>query len=615
MNQLFISALMEKIKMKTRLLILLIILLSVCLSNIANAQTSDIDSLGTDYPFLYHVEFEADVYMSGEFYYYNFEVFNNPINEGIIISFDINLRDTLSYMPDTTNLRFKHPYMKNSFERMYRRIKGFVIPVGFLQSPGKWSGAFSKFGDAGFGGSPVIEPGDSLSGFVLQSRGLPKIRVLKVYPRFEVEKYFQSLDDPNLTQTFEEMDSLRNMVNYYGFTLGPWLPDSTLSLNSFTDTLETFRYRSCEELGWATDAAVCGQLEENLSQVKISLLAKDSVAAANALSNFIELVELEKDASLTSEGYALLFFNAEYLAERLPEPLDEPEGSGITCECANPVTQSSGQIRFTGGETRCLAGEFSGSVFFQQSGRLEVCGNATFQNISGNNTGTVAVSETGVVSIQNWNNNNTADSLINWGSMEFRNQVNVNRGQLINHGQLTVNGGLNQNNGSLTNSGTLTVNRAMNLNQPGTMNTGILSVGQRLTLNSNASLINECRVSVNGPIQLNGTISMEAGSFLQSGGRVTINSQGVLALNGENTMAWLDALRLNGAIESNGDNQLLYSESNIQTNNSAQINSQGELLQVSAPNLSGLIANYPIADGTNAVIPTSSCNPIGFNNE
>lgn len=99
---------------------------------------------------------------------------------------------------------------------------------------------------------------------------------------------------------------------------------------------------------------------------------------------------------------------------------------------------------------------------------------------------------------------------------------------------------------------------------------------------------------------------------MQSDGRVTINSQGVLNLNGENTMVWLDALRLNGAIESNGDNQLLYSESNIQTNNNAQINSQGELLQVSAPNLSGLIANYPIADGTNAVIPTSSCNPIGL---
>ncbi|MBO6795487.1 MAG: hypothetical protein JJ895_16395 [Balneolaceae bacterium] len=198
--------------------------------------------------------------------------------------------------------------------------------------------------------------------------------------------------------------------------------------------------------------------------------------------------------------------------------------------------------------------------------------------------------------------------------MTHLNKQSLNRGQLINHGELTVNGGLNQNNGTLTNSGTLTVNRAMNLNQPGTMNTGVLSIGQRLTLNSNASLINECRVSVNGPVQLNGTFASESGSVLQSTGRMTINSQGVLQFNGAHSMVWIDALRLNGSIESNGSNQLLYSQNTIQTNNRAEITSASDLLQVWAPNINSLLSNYSIADGTNAVIPAGACNPDGFNN-
>lgn len=90
-----------------------------------------------------------------------------------------------------------------------------------------------------------------------------------------------------------------------------------MSLDSFTDTLETFRYRSCEELEWATKASVCAQLEDDLTLVKSSLVAQDSIAAVNALSDFIELVEQEKDASLTSEGYALLYCNAEALRARL----------------------------------------------------------------------------------------------------------------------------------------------------------------------------------------------------------------------------------------------------------------------------------------------------------
>jgi hypothetical protein len=157
-----------------------------------------------------------------------------------------------------------------------------------------------------------LVPGDSLS-FSFSTKSLIKISnyYLQSFNDFPPSASLNASDEERIT------DIKTNSVS--GHTLGPWLPDTTMNLDSFTDTLETFRLRSCEELGWATDAEICGELEDDLSKLKTALQDQDSVQAANVLSDFIELVEQEKDASLTSEGYALLFFNAEYLAERLPQ--------------------------------------------------------------------------------------------------------------------------------------------------------------------------------------------------------------------------------------------------------------------------------------------------------
>ncbi|MBO6794531.1 MAG: hypothetical protein JJ895_11515 [Balneolaceae bacterium] len=149
----------------------------------------------------------------------------------------------------------------------------------------------------------LIKPGESTDSLSFYSLGIP--RVSSFFIQGNNGKYGISSSSVLMSNSFS------------GYILGPWLPDSTMSLDSFTDTLETFCFRSCEELGWANDGTVCGQLEDDLSEIKTNLQEGDSLSAANAISDFIELVEQEKDESLTSEGYALLFFNAEYLRRRL----------------------------------------------------------------------------------------------------------------------------------------------------------------------------------------------------------------------------------------------------------------------------------------------------------
>jgi len=177
------------------------------------------------------------------------------------------------------------------------------------------------------GDIPGIISGDSLKFFQLVHKNLPKIGPV------ELSNYAWS-SFPNegpVGKAFQVVDSLRKNNN--SIKLNTIIPNEDIgiisSLTSFTDTLETYRQRSCQELGWANDPAVCSQLEEDLNQVRSNLAAGDSLAAAGALQDFINLVQAEKDASLSSEGYALLFFNADYLADRLPEPEDEEPAGGF----------------------------------------------------------------------------------------------------------------------------------------------------------------------------------------------------------------------------------------------------------------------------------------------
>ncbi len=528
---------------------------------------------------------------------YTYTIENLDISAQVLSSFTIYINDsTLSNPPNyTADFYIVTPAPKKYY------IDGVITPNAIT---GVAAGRFLELPPEN-----GLSPGESLE-FSFQTSGIPSIN--RFYSEGFVEPYTETLIDTlfKLGFTQEEIFYDWREKSYSKLTISPKLWSDSTTLDAFFDTLEPFPVRSCEELDWATDSTVCGQMETRLSEVKTSLVAEDSLSAANALKVFIDLVEAEKEASLTSEGYALLYFNAQYLAERLPEP---ETGSGITCGCDNPVTQTSGQIRFDRGETKCLSGTFKGSVFFQNAGTLQVCGTADFQNISGNQPGKVEVSETGNVTVKNWNNNNTKDALINWGTFEFDNQVTVNQGSLTNYETMTVGGGLNQNNGSLTNLGTLTVTRSVNLNQPNVTNLGTWEINGSLTLNSNAELVSSCQITVADRLMINGTFDMDAGAFTQVGGRMTISGQGNLSLSGANAMLSVNQARLNGSITSGNGINLITSTGNFDFNNSATIATGNEPLYMTAPNLSTLVDQFNVADGSQLVIPSAPCNSNGYN--
>ena len=178
------------------------------------------------------------------------------------------------------------------------------------------------------------------------SKALPAVRAFTAYPDFNVYKFYPDLDEDTTAAAraaFDYVDSIRNVVNYHGWTIGPTAPPLNFSATSWIDTLTSYK-RQCVALGWLTnepqhdrdedgdkaDEGIVERLDRRLDKAKAALSKTDSVKARLELELFVKEVEHIYHQSkeegkrrgvpvLTSEGYALLKYNAEYLIDRLPE--------------------------------------------------------------------------------------------------------------------------------------------------------------------------------------------------------------------------------------------------------------------------------------------------------
>jgi len=127
----------------------------------------------------------------------------------------------------------------------------------------------------------------------------------------------------------------------HGFTVGAADPPKPFVPLSFLDTLVSYKHQ-CVSLGWlidrpqhekdeddeSVDEGIVERLDRRLSKAREGLLKGDSSKARKELEKFLDKVEkLYKESQnhgqkgekmlLSSEGYALLRYNAEYLKEHL----------------------------------------------------------------------------------------------------------------------------------------------------------------------------------------------------------------------------------------------------------------------------------------------------------
>jgi hypothetical protein len=104
-----------------------------------------------------------------------------------------------------------------------------------------------------------------------------------------------------------------------GKTIGPVLPPDPFDPAGFLGTLLSYTTQS-KTLGWIAEQTTVEKYLGYFNSVKASLQDSNFTAARNTLKLVLEDVNVDSTSALTSEAYALLRFNTEYLLSQLPLP-------------------------------------------------------------------------------------------------------------------------------------------------------------------------------------------------------------------------------------------------------------------------------------------------------
>jgi hypothetical protein len=192
-----------------------------------------------------------------------------------------------------------------------------------LISPSNWSYSLYQYEPYGLflysGDNGGIAPGDTTP-FVIRSRGLPHISSARVRGKEDTTS-FQYVVEPSLA-VYRLIDSLRSIPeNRYVLvaTLSPNFPPTPFHALTFLDTITSYITES-RTLGWITNDPTANKYKRLIDTARFHLQANNRGVTKAKLDSVLVNVYPDSAAGLiTSEAYALLRFNTEYLLMKLSE--------------------------------------------------------------------------------------------------------------------------------------------------------------------------------------------------------------------------------------------------------------------------------------------------------
>jgi hypothetical protein len=118
--------------------------------------------------------------------------------------------------------------------------------------------------------------------------------------------------------TYEEVinDLIHN--SFHGYTIGPGDQTENIIPFNFIDTLLQYSSRS-SELGWMTNQTTANKYDSLFNLTKAQLQQNNNNTARATLQTVLQQVDIDSTNYLTSEAYALLRYNTEYLLENIPQ--------------------------------------------------------------------------------------------------------------------------------------------------------------------------------------------------------------------------------------------------------------------------------------------------------
>lgn len=298
---------------------------------------------------LQDTKIKANVSLEGaRMFHYSYAVTNGIRSEAGISLFSIDLAPSLKGMRLNGN-----GFPPNSFSpEVFHPGKDQPIPVGaftpkdfmplheFLYPRMTWGYAADQiapgFGDTfleEIGRPDGISPGETLRGFELFSHGLPGIRDYYLVPSFVKPRppFSGTVIQPDVTDIYA-----RNYYNFVentsvkGRTIGPTAPPEKLIPLLYLFYLSDLK-RQAQALGWLTGAGFIDELDRMLREIKERIQTDNSSGAVRELNSFIVSVETsyQNGEEITSEGWALLKFNAEYLRDQISKPKTSEDSPDI----------------------------------------------------------------------------------------------------------------------------------------------------------------------------------------------------------------------------------------------------------------------------------------------
>lgn len=255
-------------------------------------------------------------------YTYSYKVVNPPENNVEIFSIDIDLTRSpdqiiLSSQGLVNGPRYSRYGSDYTLQRVPTVPVGITGPQGWTYAIGETVGAKQSFGSWGSLETFFVRSGTSLEGFELKSYGLPGLREVRVDP------WVVDYVPPELTE-WEQLNAFYSQFTFRTKTIGPVAPKINFVPIDFLNYLISLVHESYS-LGWIKNSGIQQSLLAKLTNAKRQLEKADNPSAKNLISAFLNEINgiscqefsCPNNQSLTSEGYYLLFFNGQYLFDRL----------------------------------------------------------------------------------------------------------------------------------------------------------------------------------------------------------------------------------------------------------------------------------------------------------
>ena len=234
---------------------------------------------------------------------------------------EIYVNANVEFNPATQTYRYSYKVTstKNSLQNVWSFSVECKDSIGSISSPKGWgAGMYSYIPVLDWAGDPyhdrVIKPGETVGGFSFQTQGLPGI--VKCYAEGYIELFVFSNFESECAEEAGPIlpHPIENCVS--GNTVGPTAPPEAFEPLSFLDNLISLK-EQVYSLGWINNKGILNSLNQKLEAAKKNIQKGKINTAKNILNAFINEVEAQKEKHLSSEAYALLKFNAQYLIENL----------------------------------------------------------------------------------------------------------------------------------------------------------------------------------------------------------------------------------------------------------------------------------------------------------